>query len=273
MSRFDAVLFDLDGTVYHAGRAIEGARELLGRLRAEGIPYRFVTNRANLTPEFIGDRLREQGIVCENEHVLTAAEATAQSLAAAGPAGRVFVVGEAALYEALEKRGFVPISLTDDGPAPDWVIAGIDLEITYDKISRAVYWILQGASFVATNTDRLTTGPGGIKKAGAGAIIAAIATATDVTPRVIGKPQAALFEIALRNLVLEGRPAAPERILMVGDNLATDIAGGIAAGLPTAFLLTGVSTEDDIRRLGVEPTYTVPDYGALAEIIFSTKSP
>ena len=267
MNRFDAVFFDLDGTVYHAGRAIEGAPELFARLREEQIPYRFLTNRANLTPGFIGDRLREQGIVCDDAHVLTAAVATAQSLASEGPPGRAFVVGEAALFEALEEHGFTTISLEDDGPVPDWVIAGLDLQITYDKISRAVHWILQGAPFIATNTDRLTTGPGGIKKAGAGAVIAAIATAADVEPRIVGKPRSTLFDIALRQLADAGHAAVPERVLMVGDNLATDIAGGIAASLPTVFLLTGVSGMADIARLGIEPTYSARDYRELERIL------
>jgi len=42
--RVEGVLFDLDGTVYQEGRAIEGAAEALEALRRRGLPFRFTTN-------------------------------------------------------------------------------------------------------------------------------------------------------------------------------------------------------------------------------------
>jgi 4-nitrophenyl phosphatase len=83
---------------------------------------------------------------------------------------------------------------------------------------------------------------------GAGAIAAAISAATDVEPCVIGKPAATMFHVAAELL---GSTAATT--LVIGDRLDTDIAGAVAAGLPSVLVLTGVSSEAEARRGPVRP--------------------
>ena len=67
--------------------------------------------------------------------------------------------------------------------------------------------------------------------------MAAIVTATDVEPIVVGKPKPAMLELALERL---GTPR--EFTFVVGDRIETDILAGQAVGCSTALVLTGVST-------------------------------
>jgi len=76
---------------------------------------------------------------------------------------------------------------------------------------------------------------------------------------VIGKPSAAGFEIALRELEV---PA--QRVVMFGDRLETDILGGRNAGIDTALVLTGVSAQEEIAGSGIEPTWIFADLAAAA---------
>lgn len=80
----------------------------------------------------------------------------------------------------------------------------------------------------------------------------------------IGKPQPNVYEYAL-----DGETATPERSLMIGDTLRTDIAGGIKMGMKTLLTLSGISYQDMkdaglddintyVRQQGIVPDYIFP---------------
>ena len=73
---FDAVLLDLDGTVYHEEHALPGAVRLVNRLRPEGRKFACLTNSTG-SPDRIAARLGRMGIPIDSGHVYTAAAATA----------------------------------------------------------------------------------------------------------------------------------------------------------------------------------------------------
>jgi 4-nitrophenyl phosphatase len=85
---------------------------------------------------------------------------------------------------------------------------------------------------------------------GAGALSAAITSATGVKPLVIGKPEPASLQLALEKM----RTSANETAA-IGDRLDTDIEGGQRAGLPTVLVLTGVATRHDVESASIKPTW------------------
>jgi len=95
--------------------------------------------------------------------------------------------------------------------------------------------------------------------------VAAIATASGVSPVVVGKPERAIIDIALERMDL-----APEHVVLVGDNLETDIKAGRNAGIRTVLILTGVSTRKDVLESSVKPHRVVEDYEDLAHVVFDT---
>jgi 4-nitrophenyl phosphatase len=118
------------------------------------------------------------------------------------------------------------------------VVVGIDFGLSYESLKRAALHIRAGAAFIGTNADKSFPSPEGLIP-GAGSLLALLHTATDVPPTVIGKPALPMFEAALR---VTGTPAA--QTLMIGDRLDTDISGARAADMPTALLLSGVTTPE-----------------------------
>ncbi len=254
------VLLDLDGTVYHGSEAVPGAIDFIERLKPRGIRHLFVTNRSSRSPQVVHDQLRSCGVPCEPHEVLTTAEATADWL---GGGRTVHCIGEQGLTEALTNRG---CKLTED-ERPDDVVVGFDSRLTYAKLATATRWIRAGARFIGTNPDRMINTEHGIAP-GTGATLAALSAATGVEPTVIGKPEPIIIEIALRRL---GLPR--ETVVMIGDNLETDILGGHRAGLRTAWILTGISSEGDLSDEAPRPTWIVRDYAELEAQLFAATSP
>src|SRR5690606_2792571 len=93
------------------------------------------------------------------------------------------------------------------------------------------------AAFYGTNGDvSLPTARGFAP--GAGSILAALAAATGRAPIVMGKPEPHMYQSAIERL-----GTAPERTVMIGDRLDTDILGAQRFGMQAVLLLTGVETE------------------------------
>jgi len=248
----EAIILDLDGTVYRGDHEVPGAGDFVRAMHARGILTLFATNRSNRLPGVVADQLRGYGIDCADDDILTSSQATAALLTP----GRAYCIGEEGLITPLREAGF---TLCDD--QIDYVIVGFDSAFTYAKLATAVTLIHAGARFVATNPDRALKLETGIVP-GTGAIVAAVEAGSGRFPLVIGKPERHFVDIALRRL---GLP--PESVLMLGDNLATDIAAGLAAGTPTALILTGISTREEAETGPCRPDWIVAGYTELLERI------
>jgi 4-nitrophenyl phosphatase len=256
------LLIDLDGVVYTGREPIPGAAEFLTEARRRGLKFLLVTNNSTTSPELVAERLGGMHIEVGPEEILTSAQAAvAYVKTQAVPGAAVCIVGEAGLRQAAEAEGFL---IVEDGDAAgaDWVIAGLDRAFNYDKLTGATRAIMRGARFVATNADALLPIEGGQVLPGAGTIIAAIQTATAVTPVVLGKPEPGLFEHGLRRL----GNLEPHQAAMIGDRLDTDVVGGRRAGLHTILVLTGVTTPAEANEAKPPPDATVKDLASVAEL-------
>lgn len=247
------IFFDLDGTIHRGNDPIPGAAAFVSRLSSKAIPYLFVTNRANRTPEVICEHLRRFGIPCQPDNILTSALATANFV----QKGRVFCIGEDGLRKALREAQVI-----FDDENPEYVVVGIDRAINYEKIEKAATLIRSGARFVATNPDKVLNSERGLSP-GNGAIVAAIAAASGAEPLFIGKPERTIFDRALKRINL-----FRDEVLFVGDSLESDIKGGIGADIRTVLILTGVSTRKDLKESSIKPTWVAEDFKALEQIVF-----
>src|SRR5262245_50427767 len=106
LAAYDAVLFDLDGTVYHGSQVIAGAPEAVAAVREHGAAVRFVTNNASKAPEDVVAHLRGLGLAAEVDEVHTSAQAAAAVLGERVPAGaQVLVVGTDSLAAEVTAQG------------------------------------------------------------------------------------------------------------------------------------------------------------------------
>jgi 4-nitrophenyl phosphatase len=253
LARVQNFIIDMDGVIYRGKVPIPGAGQFLDALRTTGTPFLLLTNNASLTEAQYAARLAEMGIEMEPERILTSGEATAMYLAQVAPPGTpVFAIGEDGLRTPLEKRGFV---LRDD-PDVDYVVVGFDRGFSYQKLSTATLAIRAGAQFIGANPDKTYPNEQGLVP-GNGALLAAIEAATDTAPLVIGKPQPAIFELALQKL-----QAQPKTTAILGDRMETDILGGLRVGLVTVLLLSGVMTREQLAQESLVPDLVYEDIAA-----------
>ncbi|HEV2778645.1 MAG TPA: HAD-IIA family hydrolase [Actinophytocola sp.] len=253
---YDAVLFDLDGTVYRGEQAVPGAAEAVGAVRDNPTTVRFITNNASRSPRQVADHLVALGVPTEPDEVSTSAQAAAAMLAERlAPGATVLVVGADSLADEVRLVGLRPVA--EASPTPDAVVQGLDRSIGWRELSEAVLAVRAGALWVACNVDAtLPTERGQL--IGNGALVAAVATATGRQPLVAGKPNRPLLDQA-------GKAAGARRPLVVGDRLDTDIAGAAAAELDALLVLSGVSQPADVLLAGsrLRPRYLAADVTAV----------
>ncbi len=240
------VIFDLDGVVYRGDRPIDGAPGLIAWLHAVPVKVRFATNNSMVTRVGYVHRLAGMDIRTAAEEIVTSVSATQEHLRRHAPAVRtVLAVGADGMGEELRGAGFEVVMAAGAAPAAfaggaldrayDAVIVGLDPGLDYRRLSIAMSAVEAGARLIATNADARYPTPAGFLP-GAGSIVAALATATGVTPEVIGKPAPAMFEAIVES---SGVPAS--EAVVVGDNPDADIVGARRAGCASILVLTGVA--------------------------------
>lgn len=248
-----ALILDLDGVLWRGDKPIGDLRYIFDRIRSYGLKVVCTTNNSTSTPLQFAEKIAIMGGNLSAEFILNSAVAAALYLKKIHPdGGPLFLVGETGLISAMEEHGFWH---SDENPMA--VVAGMDRQFTYEKMARANHWIRQGVPFIGTNPDKTFPVPDGLAP-GAGSILAAIEAASGVQPVIIGKPSPYLYQIAMEQIGV-----SPQETLAVGDRLETDILGGQRAGMRTALVLSGVSTQEQLKAWPEPPDLVAADLSEL----------
>jgi NagD protein len=230
-------LMDMDGVLVREEQAIAGAEQFIARLRERGTPFLVLTNNSTYTRRDLAARLTANGLAVPEDALWTSALATARFLEDQRPEGSAFVIGEAGLTTALHDAGY---TLTER--APDYVVLGETRTYSFERITRAIRLIADGARFIATNPD--PTGPSNEGPLPAtGSVAALISRATGVDPYFVGKPNPLMMRSALNAI-----DAHSEATAMIGDRMDTDVVSGLEAGMETILVLSGVTTRAEAER-------------------------
>ena len=187
VSGYDALLVDLDGTVYRGPDAIDGAVESLEAAR-RGATVSYVTNNASRGPDEVAEHLRELGLTLEPGDVVTSAQAGAAVVAEhCEPGAPVLVVGAEALAEEIRLVGLTPVRSEEDEPVA--VVQGHSPDTGWRILAEATLALNRGAHWVACNVDPTLPNERGFLP-GNGAMVAVLRTACRREPEVAGKPAA-----------------------------------------------------------------------------------
>jgi len=260
LAQISGVVMDMDGVLWRGDELLHGVGRWFALLQQHQTPFVLATNNSAKTPADYVHKLERLGIsgVAERQ-IITSGTTTVDYLQRHYTRGTaIHVLGGDGLRALVAGAGF---TLADTAQL---VVVGIDPQLTYDKLKRAALLLRAGADFIGTNDDRSIPTPEGLAP-GAGSILAALRAATDREPLVMGKPHAPMFATALALL-----GSTPERTLMIGDRLDTDIAGAHAAGLRTALVLTGVATRADVAASSIQPDQVYVDIAAIGTAFTGT---
>ena len=245
-------LIDMDGVLVRGRTVVPGADAFIQQLLDRRAEFLVLTNNPRYTPADLAYRLGTMGLQVPSERIFSSAMATAQFLKSQKGEGTAFVLGESGLTSAIHSIGYVITDLS-----PDYVVLGegsFDLE----QLTKAIRLVSAGAAGIGVGGHEVRPGDGGVVPA-CGAMAAFIEKASGVAPYFVGKPNPLMMRTALNYLDIHS-----EDTIMIGDTMATDIKGGVEAGLETILVLTGVTRAEDVARFPFQPTHIV---GSVAEIV------
>jgi 4-nitrophenyl phosphatase len=246
-SQFDAVLLDLDGTVYFEDHPLPGSADLIRRLQAENIKFACISN-STTSPQRVVKRLAGMGIAAAPEQIFTAGAAAVDYVVErfASPQGpRAFNLATEGVQEMLLGRGHW---VQNDSEKCDCLIIGAPANryANFERQRIALSLLRKGALAVGVCADRIYPSPRGWEF-GSGALTLMLAYAADVRPVYCGKPEPVFFAELCRRLGV-----AAERCVLIGDNLEADIGGAKQMGMKTILTMTGVATPADLANVSAQ---------------------
>lgn len=253
------LLIDGDGVLWQADQPMPGLAHFFDVLKVRRIDWALLTNNATHTTASYVEKLRTFGVTVDPSQIFTSGNVAAHYLRELDPPTRsVYVVGQPDLKATLRQAGF---SLFDGEEEPDHVdavVVGIDREISYGKLRVAMRLIRNGAAYIATNTDTTFPTPQGLVP-GAGSIVAAVTAAAGREPIVMGKPEPAMYQVAMKHF-----GAVLSTTAILGDRIETDILGGVRLGMGTILVLSGVTGREDLTTSDIRPDCVFEDIAELA---------
>ena len=138
-SEITSWLTDMDGVLWHEGRAIPGAPELIEKWTSEETKYLVLTNNSIYTPHDLAIKLQAGGLNVPENLIYTSALATADFLDHQSPKSTAYVIGENGLISAMHDIGYV---LTESNP--EYVVLGETRNLSFDSLTKAARFINTG---------------------------------------------------------------------------------------------------------------------------------
>ena len=225
-----ALVCDIDGVLLMCGQPVPGAKALLETHRCV-----FVSNNSTHTAEELSQVFHRLGLPSDSRDFFLAGEAAIDFVAGTNPEASVMVLASGGIEaRAQEKLNVFNPTQLSASERPDLLLLCRDEGATFEKIEAAANAVRLGARIILSNPDLTHPAADGMIHAETGALWAAIRAQIESTEpfAVIGKPNAALVERAVRHLGFQ-----PSELVFLGDNLTTDALAAAEAGIP--FIHTG----------------------------------
>lgn len=259
LSNLKGFIFDLDGTIYIGNSLINGAAELIEKLRTSDRKILFLSNKPISTRESYAKKLNKLGIETSVDEVINSSYVLASYLKKNYPDAKVFPIAEQPMIEELIRNDF---TIVEEPEQVDIVVIAMDRNFNYRKLNIAYQAAIRGAKLIATNPDKALIIPEGTIPDCA-AMIGAIEACTDRELDVlVGKPSPIMVQEALNHLKLEAKDCA-----IIGDRLDTDMVMGHKSGLTTVLVLSGITKESDLQHIDKKPDQVISSVKELIEMI------
>jgi ribonucleotide monophosphatase NagD (HAD superfamily) len=178
--RIQALLIDLDGTVYQGRSLLTGALETTRWLRRHGVPFLLTTNTSRKSRSAVVESLAKLGMVVQPDEILTAPLAAARWLETEG------LVRLRLLLPESTHEDFTGFDLESDRPQAV-VVGDIGRAFGFELLNEAFHALRAGARLVAVHKNRFwipDTEP--ILDAGPFVVALEYAARTEAVP--VGKP-------------------------------------------------------------------------------------
>eukprot|EP00057_Strongylocentrotus_purpuratus_P005618 XP_003731394.2 PREDICTED: haloacid dehalogenase-like hydrolase domain-containing protein 2 [Strongylocentrotus purpuratus] len=251
MSRLRAVLIDLSGTIHIEDAAIPGAVAALQRLRERTTNIKFVTNTTKESMTTLHSRLSRIGFDIKQNEIFSSLTAARNKVQEMGCRPML-------LLQESAKEDFKDIC-TDD---PNCVVVGLSPDsFNYRTLNQAFRLILDGHPLIAIHKAKYFKRQDGLAL-GPGAFVEGLEYATGVRATVVGKPERAFYQEALKTM-----SCAPEEAVMIGDDVEGDVQGAQTIGMKGFLVKTGKYRPGDEGKITQPPAEICEDFPAAVELL------
>lgn len=266
LARGSVLLLDAYGVLVDGSGALPGAPELIRRLNARGRPYFVLTNDASKLPSTGVRRYRGMGLELTEERMITSGGLLEAHFRAHHLVGaRCLVLGPEDSKVYVRRAGGEVVELEDAAPSSVDVLVigdesgypfleGLDAALTlaFAKMDRGapLELILPNPDLIYPQSPgRFGFASGGVALLLEAALKLRYPGRQGTTFTRLGKPFAPIFEAAVER-------AGTRDLIMVGDQLETDIRGARAFGIPSVLVQSGITRPIE----GPLPPEIRPDY-------------
>ncbi len=257
-SSIKAVLFDLDGVLYVGKQPIAGAIEAVDAVRKAGYACRFVTNTSTLSLASLQHKLKALGFQVGTEEIFSAPQAALKYLQSQpNPVCRLLLADDV-------KQDFAHLPQSDSD-ANFIVVGDIGDAWTYQMLNEVFACLMRGAKLIAIHKNRFWQTENGLQM-DIGAFITGLEYAANTQAMLIGKPSADFFNMVLADLNLQ-----PQQVVMIGDDIDSDVGGAQAAGLPGILVRTGKYRQAYAESSGIQPDAIIDSVAGLPALLASAR--
>jgi HAD superfamily hydrolase (TIGR01450 family) len=242
--------------MYLGDKLFEGVLDVIDILRqhAEKRFFFFSNNSSKSTDDYL-KKLHRLNLDVSVDNIILSQHPTIHYLQTEGYRD-IFLMGTTSLKEEFKEKGF---NLTEEDP--EILVLAFDQELNYERLVKASYHLQNGIPYIATHLDdRCPTEWGYIPDAGGFASL--LKKTTGRMPRVFGKPNKEMLLFKLQEIDIP-----PEKAVMFGDRLYTDIKMGLNAGVTTCCVLSGESNLDIIKESKNKPDFIIKGVWTLKEVL------
>ena len=232
VDKYNSFIFDLDGTIYRGEHLIPRADEVINRLKSIGKKIVFVSNKTTGSVNDYYHLLKNWGLNIQEDEIINSTVVVINYLITNFNHDCFFAIGEDAFINEIKKSG---LKYSSDPKEIKILLVTLDRTLDYQKLEIAAQALENGAKFFAANIDDTCPVDSG-EVLDAGSTISALEKRTHRKLELhFGKPSEFMF-----NEIINRLKPNPEKTILIGDRLETDIAMGNKFGIDTALVETGV---------------------------------
>ncbi|BCM24777.1 TIGR01458 family HAD-type hydrolase [Methyloradius palustris] len=244
ISSIKGILFDLDGVLYVGKSQIDGAMDAVASIRAKGIACRFVTNTSTLSLDSLQKKISAFGLDVEREEIISAPQAALLYLRKQSKPICRFLLADDVKKDFAEFR-------QSNTEAEFIVVGDIGDAWSYKLLNELFNCLMDDAKLIAIHKNKFWETEYGLQM-DIGSFIAGLEYASGSTSMIIGKPSADFFQIALDDMGLK-----PSEVIMVGDDIDSDIGGAQAAGIKGVLVRTGKFRQGYFEASTIKPDWVI----------------
>ncbi|XP_068149157.1 glycerol-3-phosphate phosphatase [Drosophila tropicalis] len=260
LQTFETIIFDADGVIWKNEVPLTGAPETFNALRAAGKKAFICTNHSSTSALGIWQKAQRMGLLVAKDEVLSSSQAAARYLKEKQFQRKVYIIGGQGIADELKLVGIESLFHDEEKSSMtsmlDYVqnlkldskvgaiVVGMDKYFNVSKLTKAGCYLMDsGVLFIATNRDLASPVTQGRFTLSSGIMVASIEAVAKRAPITCGKPNPYICSHLIRQGVIK-----PERTLMVGDNIHTDVQFGYNCGFQTLLVGTGINSLADISQ-------------------------